>query len=114
MALPDDPTYLVATGITIHPVLTETEARAELAGTAGELALDIFREASDAHWDAHQGDQVVPRHLRGNDGEHHRAEPEPLVVVAPTLGEGAKGVQLAEAGIQSWRERRWVDLTELE
>jgi len=27
-----------------------------------------------------------------------------------TLREGAKGVQLAEAGLRSWRERRWVDL----
>ncbi len=26
------------------------------------------------------------------------------------LMEGAKGVQLAEAGLQSWRERRWIDL----
>jgi len=26
------------------------------------------------------------------------------------LREGAKGVQLVEAGLQSWRERRWVDL----
>ena len=31
-----------------------------------------------------------------------------------TLLEGAKGVQLAEAGLASWRERRWVDLPELE
>jgi predicted dehydrogenase len=31
-----------------------------------------------------------------------------------TLEEGAKGVQLAEAGYQSWRERRWVDLPDLE
>jgi predicted dehydrogenase len=31
-----------------------------------------------------------------------------------TLAEGAKGVQLAEAGYRSWRERRWVDLDELE
>jgi len=30
-----------------------------------------------------------------------------------TLLEGAKGVQLAEAGLRSWRERRWVDLPEL-
>jgi predicted dehydrogenase len=30
-----------------------------------------------------------------------------------TLLEGAKGVQLAEAGLQSSRERRWVDLPEL-
>jgi len=29
------------------------------------------------------------------------------------LREGAKGVQLAEAGIQSWQERRWVQLEEL-
>jgi predicted dehydrogenase len=27
-----------------------------------------------------------------------------------TLREGAKGVQLAEAGLQSWKERRWIDL----
>ncbi len=31
-----------------------------------------------------------------------------------TLREGAKGVQLAEAGLQSWRERRWIDIPELE
>jgi predicted dehydrogenase len=30
------------------------------------------------------------------------------------LREGAKGVQLAEAGLASWRERRWIDLPELE
>ncbi|HWB83774.1 MAG TPA: Gfo/Idh/MocA family oxidoreductase [Bryobacteraceae bacterium] len=30
------------------------------------------------------------------------------------LLEGAKGVQLAEKGIESWRERRWVDVPELE
>ena len=29
------------------------------------------------------------------------------------LLEGAKGVQLAEAGLRSWRERRWVDLEPL-
>lgn len=30
-----------------------------------------------------------------------------------TLLEGAKGVQLAEAGYQSWKERRWIDLEDL-
>jgi len=30
-----------------------------------------------------------------------------------TLREGAKGVQLAEAGLKSWKERRWVDLEDL-
>ena len=27
---------------------------------------------------------------------------------------GAKGVQLAEAGLRSWAERRWIDLPKLE
>ena len=31
-----------------------------------------------------------------------------------TLPEGAKGVQLVEAALQSWRERRWVDVPALE
>ncbi len=30
-----------------------------------------------------------------------------------TLREGAKGVQLAELGLQSWRERRWLDVPEI-
>ena len=31
-----------------------------------------------------------------------------------SLREGAKGVQLAELGIRSWKERRWVDVPELD
>ena len=31
-----------------------------------------------------------------------------------TLKEGAKGVQLAELGLESWAERRWIDIPELE
>ena len=30
-----------------------------------------------------------------------------------TLVEGAKGVQLVEAALQSWKERRWVDVPAL-
>jgi predicted dehydrogenase len=30
-----------------------------------------------------------------------------------TLLEGAKGVQLAEAGLQSWKKRRWIDVPQL-
>jgi predicted dehydrogenase len=30
-----------------------------------------------------------------------------------TLDEGAKGVQLAEAGLESWRQRRWIELAEI-
>ncbi len=39
-----------------------------------------------------------------------------VVVDAPfpwDLREGAKGVQLAEAGLQSWKERRWISLAAL-
>src|SRR6266700_4511748 len=36
-------------------------------------------------------------------------EPFPWVLL-----EGARGVQLAEAGLRSWRERRWVDVPDLE
>ncbi len=31
-----------------------------------------------------------------------------------TLPEGAKGVQLVEAALQSWKERRWIDVPQLE
>jgi len=31
-----------------------------------------------------------------------------------TLLEGAKGVQLAEAGLRSWKERRWIDIPPLQ
>ena len=31
-----------------------------------------------------------------------------------TLREGAKGVQLVEAALQSWRERRWIDVPPLQ
>jgi hypothetical protein len=30
-----------------------------------------------------------------------------------SLREGAKGVQLAELGLQSWAERRWLEVPEL-
>jgi predicted dehydrogenase len=30
-----------------------------------------------------------------------------------TLPEGAKGVQLVEAALQSWKERRWVDVPQI-
>jgi hypothetical protein len=31
-----------------------------------------------------------------------------------TLPEAAKGVQLVEAALQSWQERRWVDVPALQ
>ena len=47
--------------------------------------------------------ELFLRHLAGE------AERFPWDLMA-----GAKGVQLAEAGLRSWRERRWVDLEPLE
>ena len=41
----------------------------------------------------------------------HVAENEPW---RWTLSEGAKGVQLVEAALQSWKERRWVDVPTLQ
>jgi predicted dehydrogenase len=41
----------------------------------------------------------------------HLAEDAPW---SYTLSEGAKGVQLAELGHQSWKERRWIDVPALE
>jgi len=40
----------------------------------------------------------------------HYAENDPFPW---NLKEGAKGVQLAELGMESWRTRRWVDVTDL-
>ena len=31
-----------------------------------------------------------------------------------SLMEGAKGVQLAELGMESWKERKWVDVPKLD
>ncbi|MBV9634908.1 MAG: gfo/Idh/MocA family oxidoreductase, partial [Methylobacteriaceae bacterium] len=31
-----------------------------------------------------------------------------------TLSEGAKGVQLVECALRSWKERRWIDVPELD
>ncbi len=41
------------------------------------------------------------RHVHGEGEWHH------------SLLEGAKGIQLAELGLESWRARRWVDVPEL-
>ena len=55
----------------------------------------VFDNAFKAQW------ELFIRHLEENT-------PFPW-----GLREGAKGVQLVEAGLQSWQERRWVDLREL-
>ncbi len=65
-----------------------------------------------------EGWQAVPDHRVLENGFKAQWEEfiKHVVADAPwryTLLEGAKGVQLAELGHQSWRERRWVDVPEL-
>jgi predicted dehydrogenase len=55
-----------------------------------------FDNAFKAQW------ELFIRHVV--DGEHYRGD----------LLEGAKGVQLVECALRSWRERRWVDVPPLE
>jgi predicted dehydrogenase len=55
----------------------------------------VFDNAFKAQW------ELFLRHVA-------RDEPFPW-----DLSEGAKGVQLAELGLRSWQERRWVDVPEL-
>ena len=47
--------------------------------------------------------ELFLRHLIGEDADFRW-----------NLEAGARGVQLAEAGLQSWHERRWIDLPALE
>ncbi|MCI0528650.1 MAG: hypothetical protein L0Y56_14525, partial [Nitrospira sp.] len=41
----------------------------------------------------------------------HVVKDEPFLY---TLLEGAKGIQLAEKGIESWEKRQWIDLEDLD
>jgi predicted dehydrogenase len=68
--------------------------------------------------DFHQDWALMPDNNPGRNGFRvqweefirHVVEDAPY---AYTLREGAKGVQLAELGLQSWSERRWLDVPEL-
>jgi hypothetical protein len=58
------------------------------------------------------GGRTVPDVARSRVREHaSRLEETPFQW---DLLEGAKGVQLAELGLKSWAERRWVDVPALE
>ncbi|WP_342360921.1 Gfo/Idh/MocA family oxidoreductase [Terrarubrum flagellatum] len=68
--------------------------------------------------DFYEGWQQVPENATYDNGFkaqwemfiRHVVEDEPYKY---TLREGAKGVQLVECALQSWRERRWVDVPAL-
>ncbi len=57
---------------------------------------EVFDNGFKLQWDA------FIRHLHGEGQWRHG------------LLEGAKGLQLAELGLASWAERRWLDVPELE
>ena len=66
-----------------------------------------------ATWDEVPDNQAYPNGFRVQWEMfiRHLAEGTPWQY---DLVEGAKGVQLAELGLRSWRERRWLDVTPLE
>ncbi len=70
--------------------------------------IDFFRT-----WDEVPDNTVYPNGFRAQWEMfiRHVMEDAPF---PHTLREGAKGVQLAEAGLKSWAERRWIDLPRLE
>ena len=51
------------------------------------------------------------REFKGDECKLSEAKDEPF---RWTLLEGAKGVQLAEKGIESWQKRQWVAVPDLE
>ena len=57
---------------------------------------DIYKNAFRAQW------ELFLKHIAFD-------EPFPW-----DLLEGARGVHMAEAGYRSWKERRWIDLENLE
>ena len=68
--------------------------------------------------DFHQDWSLMPDNNPGRNGFRVQWEEfiRHVVEDAPyryTLREGAKGVQLAELGLRSWSERRWLDVPEL-
>lgn len=70
--------------------------------------IDFFRT-----WDEVPDNTVYPNGFRAQWEMfiRHVMEDAPF---PHTLREGAKGVQLAEAGLRSWTERRWIDIPALE
>src|SRR5262249_60272954 len=63
--------------------------------------------------------EEVPENITYDNGFKIQWEAFIRHVVADTpwkhdLVEGAKGVQLAELGLKSWAERRWLDVPKLE
>ena len=70
--------------------------------------IDFWRDLAGCARQRH-----VRQRLQGPVGAVPAATSPRMRRSAGILLEGAKGVQLAELGLRSWRERRWLDVPEL-
>jgi predicted dehydrogenase len=71
--------------------------------------IDFFQS-----WQEMPDTQAYPNGFRAQWEQFLRHMAGEIAEFPWNLEAGAKGVQLAEAGLQSWRERRWIDLPTLE
>lgn len=71
--------------------------------------IDFFKS-----WDEVPDNQLYPNGFRAQWELFLRHLAGETETFPWNLEAGARGVQLAEAGLQSWRERRWIDLPALE
>jgi len=66
-----------------------------------------------ANWDEVPDNSVYPNGFRAEWELFLRHVAGEVDAFHLTLEAGARGVQLAEAGLRSWHERRWIDIPEL-
>jgi predicted dehydrogenase len=71
--------------------------------------IDFFQS-----WQDMPDTQIYPNGFRAQWEQFLRHMAGEVAEFPWNLEAGAKGVQLAEAGLQSWQERRWIDLPTLE
>jgi predicted dehydrogenase len=71
--------------------------------------IDFFRS-----WDEVPDNQAYPNGFRAQWELFLRCVAGETETFPWDLEAGARGVQLAEAGLRSWRERRWIDIPALE
>ncbi len=65
------------------------------------------------HLAAGAGQHGLRQRLQDRSGRCSSATSSRMRPIRYTLVEGAKGVQLVECALESWRERRWVDVPPL-
>ena len=103
----------------LSPALTNTERTLDLLAEHGiKYTCDLFQDDQPQPLNFYEQWQEVPDNQVFENGFKVQWEAfiRHLFEDAPWshgLLEGAKGVQLAELGMQSWAQRRWVEVPEL-